>query len=119
MKRDAVVGEWRDLEARVLESPEVRGTSMVAVVGPEEGWEDHVMRIVTVEPGGYTPRHAHPWPHINLVLDGEGTVRTGEEIRKIRKGSYAFLPSGLEHQFVNTGESPLELVCIVPCEGHV
>lgn len=119
MKHNAVVGNWRSLESKVLSSPAVKGAAMCAVVGPEDGWEDHVMRIVTVEPGGYTPRHAHPWPHINLVLDGEGTVRVGEEIREIQKGSYAFLPAGLEHQFVNTGAGPLELVCIVPREGHV
>ena len=43
-------------------------------ISPQEGWEGYVMRVFELEPGGNTPEHTHPWPHINYFLQGEGTV---------------------------------------------
>ena len=38
-------------------------------------------RVFTIEPGGHTPFHAHPFEHINYVIEGKGAVvnKAGEE----------------------------------------
>ncbi len=110
------VGSYTDIENVQMDHPELKDTAMRRLIGPEHGWEGYAMRIFTVEPGGYTPKHTHDWPHINLVLSGTGTVLTGDTETAIEKGSYAYVPGGTLHQFRNTGSEPLEFMCIVPEE---
>jgi quercetin dioxygenase-like cupin family protein len=107
-----------NIESTKIESAKAEGVQKQVPIGPEQGWEDHVMRVFTVEPGGHTPRHAHPWPHINYVLTGEGELYHEGEASGVRPGSVAYLPGGTEHQFRNTGEEPLKFICIVPAEGE-
>ena len=87
-------------------------------VGPEQGWMDHAMRVFTVTPGGFTPHHRHPWPHINYVISGRGTLEIAGTQNEIRAGSVAFVPDGTEHQFRNSAEEDLVLICIVPERGE-
>ena len=83
-------------------------------IGPNEGWNDYVMRIFTVKPGGNTPKHAHPWPHINYIISGEGTILIDKEEFHVKEGSVAFIPDNKTHQFKNSGNSPFKFICIIP-----
>ncbi len=113
-----IISHVDNLAKTKVNHPEASLASMQVLVSPKEGWEGYVLRVFEVEPGGNTPRHAHPWPHINYILEGEGSLfHEGKEVT-IRAGSYAYLPSGDEHQFKNTGENTLKFICIVPEEGH-
>ena len=76
------------------------------------------MRVFEVEPGGYTPRHQHPWPHINYIIEGTGQVMIDLVDYEISSGSYAYVPSDTIHQFQNSGDKTLKFICIVPEEGH-
>ncbi len=112
------IGHIDHIEGKELESPELEGVSKQVAIGPEEGWEDHVMRVFTVQPGGHTPKHSHPWPHINYVVKGEGTLQHDGEETAISAGSVAYVPGGTEHQFVNDSGGELAFICIVPKEGE-
>lgn len=87
-------------------------------IGPEEGWEDYVMRIMTVEAGGNTPKHTHAWPHINYVISGQGVLLIDGEEHNIEQGACAYVPSDAEHSFTNTGTEALSFICIVPKQGE-
>jgi quercetin dioxygenase-like cupin family protein len=87
------------------------------LISPDEGWEGWVMRLFEIAPGGHTPRHAHDWPHINFVAEGAGELHMDGEDLEIEKGSAAFVPAGVVHQYTNTGDEPLALLCIVPERG--
>ena len=89
------------------------------LVSPQEGWDGWVMRLFELGEKGYTPRHKHPWPHINYVTEGEGILHLEGLEHSMTKGSFAFLPSNSEHQFRNTGRGKLSFICIVPEEGDV
>lgn len=93
-------------------------TKKQIAVGPEQGWEDYVMRIMTVGIGGSSPEHAHNWPHINYVISGVGTLVMDGEVHLLETGACAYIPSNVLHCFRNTGEVPLEFICIVPTEGE-
>lgn len=112
------LGHENQLLGIKMTNPEVKGASMKVLVSPTEGWEDHVMRVFEIEAGGHTPRHAHPWPHINYIIEGEGHLFLNGEENPITAGSYAYVPSNELHQFRNTGTKPLKFICIVPIEGH-
>lgn len=112
------VGHIDEIEKTKLESPQLKGVTKQVPVGPDQGWEDHVMRVFTVEAGGHTPKHAHDWPHINYVLEGEGVLHHNGKESHIRAGSVAYVPGGTEHQFVNNSSEKLSFICIVPKEGE-
>jgi len=110
-------GYWKDLKAEPMAMEGARDVTKRILVAPKAGWDGWVMRAFEMAAGGHTPSHAHPWPHINVGLEGEGVVRIGGEEHPLRAGSYAFVPAGVEHQFRNTGTTPFGFVCIVPAEG--
>jgi len=113
-----IVGNTKDITPKVIESKEVQGITMKVLVSPKEGWEGHVMRVFEVEPQGFTPKHSHPWPHINYIIKGHGELMIDGETTTITPGSYAYVPSDTLHQFRNVGEQSLEFICIVPEIGH-
>jgi quercetin dioxygenase-like cupin family protein len=114
-----MVGKVKDLK-RIHFNPKVtKNASMKVLVGASEGWQDHVLRVVELKEFGYSPKHAHPWPHINYVLEGVGEIEIDGKIDQIKKGSYMFVPGNTLHQFRNTSNKTLKFICIVPTQGHI
>ena len=114
-----MVGNIKQLESKVITSPEAKDASIQVLVSPNEGWDSHVMRVLEVKQEGYTPKHSHPWPHINYIIEGEGELQIGDEVTKVSAGSYAFVPGNTIHQFKNVSEAVFKFICIVPEEGHI
>jgi quercetin dioxygenase-like cupin family protein len=114
-----IIADEKNLPAIAFQSPEVKDAAMKVLITADEGWADHVMRIVELAPGGYTPHHAHDWPHINYMLEGEGVLKIDDQDNAVTAGSYAYVPAGQVHQFKNTGAGTFRFICIVPTEGHV
>ncbi len=113
-----MIGHDKDVFAKILKSDAVKNASMKVLVGPEQGWQSHVMRVVELAKDGFSPCHAHPWPHINYMLEGEGILILNGEAHAVTAGSFAYVPSNTEHQFKNSGDQPFRFICIVPKEGH-
>ena len=88
--------------------------SMKLLVGRADGAENFAMRHFTVEPGGHTPRHQHNYEHEVLILRGEGTVEDEGTLHAIAAGDALYVEPNRVHQFVNTGDGPLEFICLVP-----
>lgn len=116
--RYIMVGNSIDVKDIVFSTPLAQHASMKALVSPVEGWKDHVLRVVTLEKDGYSPKHQHPWPHINYILEGQGEIEIGGVIHPVSTGFYAFVPGDTLHQFRNKGNEPFKFICIVPVEGH-
>ena len=93
-----------------------QGTTFRVLIGPEQGAPHFAMRHFTVDPGGHTPLHQHPYEHEIVVQAGKGLVRCGDTYRGIRAGDAIFLPPGKLHQIRNTGTDPLEFICLVPVQ---
>ncbi|XMB72901.1 cupin domain-containing protein [Mycoplasmatota bacterium WC30] len=113
-----VVGNIHELESKLITHPDAENAWMKVLVSPKEGWEDYVMRVVEVGENGFTPKHSHPWPHINYVIDGSGELMIDGKINPVIAGSYAFVPANTLHQFRNAGKVIFKFICIVPKEGH-
>ena len=108
----------KDLETKVFDSPEIKNASMKVLVDPSMGWDSHVMRLMEVGVNGYTPKHAHPWPHINYMVEGEGVLMIDGVDTPVSAGSHAYVPGDTIHQFRNVGNTPFKFLCIVPTDGH-
>ena len=117
MSKAGVVGGKADAAAVAMAGDGIEGVMKRVLVSPADGWDGWVMRLFDVGPGGHTPRHSHPWPHINFVAAGTGTLHVGGADHALVAGSYAYVPAGVEHQFSAAAGEPLSFICIVPAEG--
>ena len=75
------------------------------------------MRLFEVGPGGNTPFHAHDWEHVVYVLEGQGTLKTENGDAEFKAGDALLAEPGEERNFVNTGDSTLRFLCVVPLKG--
>ena len=113
-----MVGTISQLKGNPITHPDALNATMKVLVSQSEGWVDHVMRVIEVEAGGYTPKHAHVWSHINYIISGTGLLFLDGVEHPVAAGSYAFVPGNALHQFRNTGNTLFQFICIVPKEGH-
>ena len=113
-----IIAHEKEVMPNIIDSPEVKNAAMKVLIGQDQGWADHVMRIIELEPDGYSPKHAHPWPHINFMIEGSGVLMIEGQDYPVKQGSYAYVPADANHQFKNTGSSAFRFICIVPKEGH-
>lgn len=113
-----IIGHIDDCPVVPVNMGGAKGVTKQVPIAGGEGWQDYVLRVFTLAPGGSTPRHDHPWPHINWVVGGAGRIHLEGADHAVREGSYAYIPAGALHQFTNTGREPLIFICIVPPEGE-
>lgn len=91
-----------------------RGVAGRVVVGKTDGANNFCMRIFEIDPGGYTPKYAHPWEHEMFVHSGTGEIYGNGQWNPVGPGSVIFMPPDEEHQVRNTGKALLVLACLVP-----
>jgi quercetin dioxygenase-like cupin family protein len=76
------------------------------------------VRVFTIEPGGHTPFHKHPFEHVNYIIDGTGVlVSEGGNERLVVSGDFALVLPNELHQYRNAApDRPLVMICAVPKE---
>jgi quercetin dioxygenase-like cupin family protein len=95
---------------------EMPGVTKREVITARDGAPNFCMRIFEVEPGSSTPDHTHPWEHEVFVLSGSGVVKGKEGESVINKGSVVFIAPDEPHCFINTGQTVLRFVCLIPIQ---
>lgn len=113
-----MIGHSNNIQALKVTHPDAHLAHMKALIGPPEGWDSHVLRVVEVAANGYTMKHQHPWPHINYVLSGNGIVMIDGVDHPVKAGSIAYIPADTIHQFSASSTQDLSFICIVPKDGH-
>lgn len=69
-------------------------------------------------PGASPPLHVHHREDETFwVLEGEVSVRCGEDTFRLGAGDFAFLPRGVAHTFVVEGEAPARFVNVITPGG--
>ena len=54
-----------------------------------------------LSPGGYTPFHAHPFEHLNYIIEGNGVLVGKDRQQDVKKGDFALVMPGETHQYKN------------------
>ena len=75
-------------------------------------------RVFTIEPGGHTPYHSHPFEHLNFVIAGSGELaqEKGDKLA-LKKDDFALVLPHEVHQYRNSSASePFIMICAVPKE---
>ncbi|NOX58320.1 MAG: cupin domain-containing protein, partial [Planctomycetes bacterium] len=90
------------------------GAQMRMLVGPAERAPNFHMRHFEVEVGGYTPHHQHDYEHEIIVLKGSGVALSEQGERPFGIGDVIYVAPNEMHNFRNTGDVPLEFICLIP-----
>lgn len=102
------------IDAAPVTTEGASGCRIRCLIGQEDGAPSFSMRQFEVQPGGFTPRHAHGHEHEVFVLEGTGVVLEGAKEHPLRPGVAVFVPPQQEHQFRNTGAGTLKFLCLIP-----
>lgn len=83
-----------------------------------DGAPVYSLRVFTLEPGGNTPYHSHPYEHMNFVIEGSGVLvdESGKE-HPLKEGDFALVNPNETHQYRNNSPGNIfRMICGVPKE---
>jgi putative monooxygenase len=82
---------------------------------------EHMVAGLTIfDPGEASSYHNHPESEeINYIVHGSGKVVSEEEEEEFGVNSFMFIPKGVFHQHVNTGEEPMWLIFVYTPPGQL
>jgi len=87
-------------------------------LGSRDGAPVYSLRVFTLEPGGNTPYHSHPYEHMNYIIEGRGILvnEAGKEF-PVREGDFALVDPNERHQYRNNSpDKVFKMICGVPKE---
>lgn len=101
-------------EASEVEGHGAEGVTIQWLIDESVGAPNFAMRRFVIAPGGHTPSHEHPWEHEAYIVRGHGEVILDDGPVAFGPDNAIFIPPDERHQFRNTGDEPLEMLCLVP-----
>lgn len=87
-------------------------------LGSSDGVPVYSFRVFTLDPGGNTPYHSHPYEHMNFIIEGQGVLvnEAGEE-KPLKEGDFALVYPNEKHQYRNSSKHGVfRMICGVPRE---
>ena len=108
-----------EIDKITLAADTIKNVEKQMLIGAEQGWDSHVMRMFTLGTDGYSPKHSHSWDHMVYIVKGKGIIFIDGIDYSVSGDSVAFIPGGKEHQFKQKGKDELVFMCIVPTEGDI
>lgn len=91
-----------------------KGAKIRWLVSAKDGAPNFAMRLFEVEPGGFTPYHAHSWEHENFIVEGKGHLTTEKGNIPFKTGDVIYVEPHMKHNYVNDGETVLKFLCMIP-----
>lgn len=95
-----------------------KGVNKQLPISKKDGSPIFSFRVFTIEPGGHTPYHTHPFEHINYVIGGRGVIvnENGDE-ESVYEGCFSLILPNEKHQYKNTSDTEdMVMICAVPKE---
>ena len=74
---------------------------------------------VVIPPGAGVPEHSHPQEEVYLILSGAGEMMVGGEILPVDGICAIYVPSGMPHTLINSGDEEMVLVFTYAPAGTV
>jgi quercetin dioxygenase-like cupin family protein len=108
------IGPAKDISREEVNIKDAENVTVRWLISEDDGAPNFAMRLFEVGAGGCSPYHTHSWEHEVYILEGKGKLRFEGGEREFSAGYFIFVPEGRKHAFVNTGESVLKFLCMVP-----
>jgi len=78
------------------------------VVYPEMGASNITLNYAVHAPGAeFTPHVHEDSEDVIVVLEGRGQIRSGDQLLPFEAGDVLYVPAGVLHGTINTGDKPL------------
>ncbi|PNR97488.1 cupin [Petrotoga miotherma DSM 10691] len=114
-QKRAIIGKAKEVKPLIINNETTKDVEKRILIGKSNyGAPNFVMRLFTVKPGGYSPRHSHRWEHEIFIVEGKAEVYDGEKYNTVEAGSFVYVPGGIEHQLKNAGDEELKFLCVIP-----
>lgn len=92
--------------------PDICGMAVELINRTTAGATKVSLAKLMIDPRGKSRRHYHKkMEEIYYILSGSGRITIGDESFDIEPGCAIFLPTGMIHEILNTGEQELIFVC--------
>ncbi len=106
-----------DTEKSVPQMDGIKGVYKQTPLSKMNGVPNFSFRVFTIEPGGYTPLHKHPFEHLNYIIEGQGVMVSDTQETLVKKGDFAYVEPNEMHQFKNPSlDQDFIFICAVPKE---
>ncbi|MBN1948656.1 MAG: cupin domain-containing protein [Candidatus Cloacimonetes bacterium] len=107
---------YSDVPLEQVNMEGARKTMIRWLIAEKDGAPNFAMRMFELEPGGFTPYHAHSWEHENFIVEGKGVLITEDREIPFQPGDVLYVEPQLKHHYKNTGDTVLKFLCLVPLE---
>jgi quercetin dioxygenase-like cupin family protein len=99
---------YLDQEPERVDADGAKGVVIRHVLTEADGAPHFNLRVLTIESGGRTPDHKHPWEHEFFVLSGKGICITDDGEVEAGKGDAILIPPDVQHCF--RAETEMEVI---------
>lgn len=103
-------------KSNIVTSPS--GNSIHWLLTKEKGMPNFELRYIEIPAGGQTSYGQHNHEHGVFIVKGNGEVKGKQSgtpySEKLEAGRAVFIPGNEEHQWINTGDSALGIICVIP-----
>ena len=107
----------KKLEKTVPQMDGVKGVYKQTPLSKNNGAPNFSFRVFTIEPGGHTPFHKHPFEHMNYIMEGQGIMVSDTQETLIKRDDFAYVEPNVMHQFKNPSkDTDFVFICAVPIE---
>ena len=108
--------EWSGARTRRYGNGESSGVKETWLIGKAEQAKNFALRYYEIEVGGRSKREKHAHDHGIIFLHGEGKVLLNEDLHEVAQGDVVYIPPVSLHQILNSGNSRLGFLCIIPAK---
>ncbi len=88
---------YLDQEPEKIEADGAKGAVIRHVIAEKDGAPNFNMRVISLEPGGQSPNHSHPWEHEFFILRGKGIGEVENKKVTLKQGDVVFVPPNVQH----------------------
>jgi quercetin dioxygenase-like cupin family protein len=99
-------------EYETYNHPGMKGVRRRLFLNPENSSENFALRAYIIDPDGHTSFDIHPHEHGVYILDGEVSVKVGEQELLLHSGDVLHIRGNEPHQFFNRGTELVKFLCV-------
>jgi quercetin dioxygenase-like cupin family protein len=113
-----IISRLDSVEKKKVEMDGVKHAFKQVPLSRDHGAPHFSFRVFTLETGGHTPYHKHPFEHLNYIMSGRGVVvREDGSEEAVEAGDFVMVLPNEQHQYRNASKrKQFQFICAVPIE---
>lgn len=88
---------YLDQEPEKAEADGAKGAVIRHLITEKDGAPNFNMRVVSIESGGQSSNHSHPWEHEFFILSGRGIGEVDNKEEGLKQGDVVYVPPDTQH----------------------